>query len=382
MRAFAKTVVTGAAILALFCLAGCQSGSKKTQSDNTVRMAAILPESSGQSAQIENGLRRALAEINSTRAKNDPLLLLDFLRYGAQDTTGEHALAQALKEKPVALFLAGDAALWQAPGLVQKDVLSLFLTPYPPVPGITPLGARIFFNGPAHAKKLFEVVQNSDISTVAIVHSNTPLESSLAQYLAFLLKGDGVRVYREMISANEKNFDPLIGQLDRLGTQALFLIADTAQCEQIIKTAKSLNYEQPILGFYWNSPEANAGDFPFLKDFLIYSAEENPHPQALTSLPQAYAYENLMRTAAAIKAAKGAPERAKEKLIKDTRVYALKNLRFEKDGDTRVPLTLRVGARAQLPPPRTAPSSVTEKTRELSPPAEQLLNNEPARAAQ
>ncbi len=370
-----KTAGALAAVWMLGCLAGCQSPDVKTSvRTGAVKAVAVFPKNAAYSNAVKNGMVLAQAQINAQGGVLGAPLALQFVDCGADDAKGDNAVGAALAQNPDVLWLAGDIAAWQAPRVMEKNVLACFLSEYPPVPSLTPLGARVFLNGPTMANAVFQVAHNSDIASVVVICEEGAVNNSMAEYLAFLMQGDGIRVWRDGFSTGEKNFALLADGIRQLNPDAIYFVGGPMAGDALIAALEKTGYAGIILGLYGEGLPPVAGTLEALRRKLIYPLPEkgmtaafveayrktfgeNPGPLA------AYGYENVKRVAAAAVAQTRSAQAWRASMMRDNACYAWKDLTFARDADTDVPLALHVPEGVKMPAKieRDAPKTAPEK---------------------
>ena len=395
-----KLVLSICLLLACAAGTGCRSNSvyppaePNAKSQAEISAAALLPKDDPHSQSLERGMRMALEQVNADGGVGGKPFVIRFCHYDPNDDPrGERALQQVLKSNPDLLWLGGQAAVWQAPELIGKNLTVCFLTDYPPVPSLLDHASRIYFNGPQQAKLIYDALHSSDIATVALLHCAEPQTRALDDYLAFLLKGDGIRIYQDAFSPNETAFAPLAEQLARLQLDAVCLVGPAPECERLTLALEKSGYKGVLLGLGQTDALDNPRNFPAIERRMIrplperglragfcsaWSQRFGAPPNAL----EAYGYENVCRLAQALNAAATLhPEEIARKLTQNTAAYAWEALAFEPDGDTAIPLKLHTPPTAvPISPAATASKKQAEPQNPalflLDPPAD-LRNNSP-----
>gem|GEM_PF-2513705 len=365
-------ILAAGAFCVLACallLSGCKSASPQDKAHaaketfvrpGTLAATALLPQSAAATPSLQNGMLLAQETLNAQGGVLGYPLNIRFVLVGPDDPEGADALKAALEKKPSVLWVAGDLAVYVGPELIEEPVLTAFLSEYPPVPSLLPLGVRIYPNGPALCQNVFDVAHTTDITSVAVLYATNPVNKSLASYLAFLMQGDGIRVYTDQFSTGETKFDMIADYLKRSDIDAVYLIGPAPDCDRLIATLDKTGYPHPILAVFPEPPNDDA--LPALKARLLYPVPEAPldptfveaYRRRFNKAPDrmaAYGYENVIRIAAAAQASHARdPELIRKALLADKAAYAIPGLTFEKDGDTSVPLALHVPAGIKLPP--------------------------------
>ena len=268
--------------LTFFSLFGCQTKLLTPQKKASTAIAAVLPLS-GKNASIgidiRQGMDLALLEINEKGGfQNNPFQLV----YG--DTKSDRLtgaeLVKKFSDKYPFLHLSGTSLIASVQeDLDDKPILVNYMTTYPPVPGRTPNGIRIYLSGGEEMQLLANYAAKRKFKRAIILHVEGTYGKSNAKLLDFYLAGQYIHVYLDSYVLKERDFYLFAKQVMRTNPDVFFIIGEGPEYSAIFSALERVKWQGPVIcnSRYACSPsfqENLAHTFPFF--YCAPSFIQNP----------------------------------------------------------------------------------------------------------
>jgi branched-chain amino acid transport system substrate-binding protein len=250
-------IILGTVAVAVVVVLGIVAWSSRGGSSDEIVIAAVAPQT-GKYAEMGNDLlaavRMAVDEQNATGGIGGKKIKLIVEDDGASPKDAV-SVAQKVVSNPQVVGVVGhlNSGTMLPASQIYADGGLAVLMPVPTNPKITQQGFKNLFRipitddlqGPACMRFLLDNLKKTKI---AIVHNRQAYGEGIATEAKKFLESRGLApVVFEGFNADDQDFRPLIGKVQRLEPDALFLGGDYAEAALFIKQARDQGLTVPIM---------------------------------------------------------------------------------------------------------------------------------------
>ena len=249
----------GIICFALF-LAACSSVEVPR---NAETMGVVLPlnadaPDSKLANDVKSGMLLAAERINTEGGINGKRLEI-ILKDTGRDSYETGQAVRAMADSGIKFLHLGftNQMLFEMQDLKDRDDLFInYLCTYPPATVSNKNSVRIFLNGAQVASLMATAYENPKKEEIRVVILNSADNSckSSADYLSFQIKDDDTKVYRDVYSRGEKDFDIFAEQIIRLKAPYFFNYGHGTEVNKLLESLSKKGFKGT---FVTNCPEEN-----------------------------------------------------------------------------------------------------------------------------
>ncbi len=347
-------------LLLLVCAIVCGCTTKSV--DNSYSIGAILPmkgECSEASQEIVRGMEIAKDEINARGGVAGIPLNLVVRDSRATDMSLLESFDN-MRRNGVKVFTLGfgkETIFTKKLVASCNDVFVNYMCSYPPITLDMPNCTRIFVNGSQVGDIMSKAVkrENEQILQIVAMNVDNYFGKADGDYLAFNLKVDKTKYYRDVFGEGERRFDIFGEQILRLNADYVFCIGFGSELHNFTKSLSESGYKGTVI--------ANCGlaayDFPVPENISLYKVEtlfeqgkiDNPVYRKFVaayeakfgkrpSWKAAYGYDSIMLLTASVEKSRFIPSKMRGYFTKLKYEGAIGKIEFDSSADSLSEMSL------------------------------------------
>ncbi len=356
------SLLMAAASVCILALSTACSSVKAPKDAETMGVILPLSELSPDSEtanSVKRGMMLAQKRINTEGGIGGKRLEIIFKDAG-KDYFETGQTIRAMADSGIKFLHLGftNQIIFEMPDLKDReDLLINYLGTYPPATVSNKNSVRIFLNGAQIALLMATAYENPRKEEVRVVILNNADNSckSSADYLSFEIKDEKTKIYRDIYSRGEKNFEIFASQIMRLNAPYFFNYGYAPEADKLLSALTKAGYKGTFVSNALGNESGLAinGDikiFSVKTDFELgkvktsenaeftkaYKAEYSAEP----NWAAAYGYDSVVLFAKAMREANGDTKKAREFFLNKSFECAVGKITFDSMADSTSELSL------------------------------------------
>ncbi len=329
----------------------------------SVLMGVVLPLSLEADSHYAEGIKRAMemsaAEVNASGGVRGKQLKIVFADTGKDSFETSKAVEKLLNSGVKYLhFGFTNQVVGELAELGEREgILVNYLCGYIPATSVNKNSVRIFVNGVQEAELMRTAVAKEDADDLhaVILKSDDFHGKSAGDYVQFEIKQRSSKIFMDVYSRGEKNFDIFASQINRLNAPYFFNYGYGAETKPILDALIKSGYRGRFIsncGF--DAPalpkSSNVRAYRVFAKFSLGKIGTKESADFVKNYEKthagkpawyaAYGYDAVKIFADAISASDGTPKGAREYMLQKTFDGAIGKITFDKSGDSKSELEL------------------------------------------